>query len=91
MSPSELRAALSSLGKAAIQFDLSEMHDAAEVSSLKCPAVSLVVVRLCRQCACCMISLSVQDMGQPTGSATSAAPNAAAQATCKGVLKHVLV
>ena len=31
VSPRELREALSSLGKAAIQFDLSEMHDAAEV------------------------------------------------------------
>jgi len=32
-SPSELREALSGLGKAAIKFELSEMHDAAEVSA----------------------------------------------------------
>lgn len=31
VSPSELREALSGLGKAAIKFELSEMHDAAEV------------------------------------------------------------
>ncbi len=31
MLPTELREALSSLGKTAIQFDLSEMHDTAEV------------------------------------------------------------
>lgn len=34
VSPSELREALSGLGKAAIKFELSEMHDAAEVSDL---------------------------------------------------------
>lgn len=31
VSPSELREALSGLGKTAIKFELSEMHDAAEV------------------------------------------------------------
>ena len=36
MSPSELREALSGLGKAAIKFELSEMHDAAEVRHLCC-------------------------------------------------------
>ena len=37
VSPSELREALSGLGQAAIKFELSEMHDAAEVSSLPIP------------------------------------------------------
>ena len=36
MSPSELREALSGLGKAAIKFELSEMHDAAEVRHSCC-------------------------------------------------------
>lgn len=32
VSPTELREALSGLGKAAVRFELSEMHDASEVS-----------------------------------------------------------
>lgn len=31
VSPKELREALSGLGRAAVNFELSEMHDAAEV------------------------------------------------------------
>ena len=40
VSPSELREALSGLGKAAIKFELSEMHDAAEVRIFHVPAFS---------------------------------------------------
>jgi hypothetical protein len=40
VSPTELREALSSLDKAAIQFELSEMHDASEV---RYPGPSLMV------------------------------------------------
>ena len=42
VSPSELREALSGLGKAAIKFELSEMHDAAEVSGLHAQASGLL-------------------------------------------------
>ena len=47
VSPSELREALSGLGKAAIKFELSEMHDAAEVS------VARVRVTIIPMQACC--------------------------------------
>lgn len=36
VSPTELREALSGLGKAAIRFELSEMHDASEVRLMPC-------------------------------------------------------
>ncbi len=40
VSPTELREALSGLGKAAVSFELSEMHDASEVGR---PAAALYV------------------------------------------------
>jgi hypothetical protein len=46
VSPTELREALSGLGKAAVRFELSEMHDASEVGH----ALTLFVSMSCVYC-----------------------------------------
>ena len=57
VSPTELREALSGLGKAAIRFELSEMHDASEVcaTAATCACMPLCSPLRRRNTISCMV------------------------------------
>ena len=57
VSPAELRKALSGLGRAAVNFELNEMHDASEVRALDAVGRCCAVLRRCEAVvSCCVVA-----------------------------------